>query len=534
MNMMIKKNHWACNGVLSVAGAVLLMCMGCSEETVVQQGKDVLTGGQVVVDYTVGEMSTRSVSHEALPAHDRIKSLVYLLYDNGGNLVKQREIPGISNMKQGDWPMMRATMTWDQREALKDTLEQGQNYTAVFVANTDPTLFGDEEVLHLTQTAEGATTSVALDEVYLSLPTTTAFGDNNMFYLCVKQITPTGYDRDNHCDCPVKLQRIVSRTDFFSDDYPALNEESAKGKIKEFTDKKVYNVLLPGNTTEKMPLGIEKWLKSFTDDFDSYVKTQGATLSIDDFTKALNGLDYSGYINGISDTDKAAIKELLRNSCLENGTLKGLWQPWKGLQAKVKYSSRADRFYVSGNTAKVGDATATESLSPLLDMTQLTETDAGGSIVTQNTFTIIGFGENAATATGSEMNKMKEVQLYGSTSATNPVTVISMPDNVQSFADQGGNKRVQLVYCPIKTLEYNTGVTTGKTYDLKLVNIKSDIETAMTNYSTYSQYLDNFFKTDDCKKKYGESLEKFVLQITLPDLSQSGALTVTPEWSVKQ
>ncbi len=527
---------------LWMAFAGLLLCTGCSEETL-PADKITPVRGQVIVDYTVGEGQTRSVSHEALSAYQRIKSLTYLLYDNEGIFVKKREIPGISDMAEGDWPMKRSTMTWAQREALKDTLEQGRTYTAVFIANADPSLFNDEEVLHLTTTEEGETTYVALDEVYLSLPTTTAFNDHNMFYLCVKQITSDGYDRDTHCDCPITLQRIVSRTDFFSDDYPAWDTDFAKGKIRAFTDSKVYDVLLPGNITEEMPLEIKTWLDSFTDAFALYATTKGymalTTFQawIADFTNALkNKIDYSVYVNSISETDKEGIKTLLYDGCRQNETLKGLWQPWKGLQAKVVYGSRADRFYVSGKTAKVGDgtATATEASSPFLDMIQKETTTSDGTTVTQNTFTLIGFGENADATTGSELNKMTAVQLYESTTAETPVTTISMTDNVQSFATQGGNERVQLVYCPIKTLTYNSDYTTGKTYDL-VVNIKSSIVSAMgeSDYNAHSDKLSEFL-ADEKGQKYGESLEKFVLQITLPDLSNASALTVTPEWSVKE
>ncbi len=526
---------------LWMALAGLLLCTGCSED--IQPNQITPARGEVIVDYTVGERQTRSVSHEALPAYQRIKSLTYLLYDNEGIFVKKREIPGISDMADGDWPMARATMTWAQREALKDTLEQGRTYTAVFIANADKSLFNDEEVLHLTTTTDGEETAVALDEVYLSLPTTTAFDDHNMFYLCVKQITSDGYDRDNHCDCPITLQRIVSRTDFFSDDYPAWDTDYAKEKIRAFTDSKVYDVLLPVTTSEN-PLYVNDWLKAFTTDFYKFtyaytlIPSEGVVYAgcLAEFAAEVNGLDCKGIINNsITATEETAIKDILYESCRQNETLQGLWQPWTNLQAKVVYSSRADRFYVSGKTAKVGDgtATATEASSPFLDMIQKETTATDGTTVTQNTFTLIGFGENAETASGSELNKMTAVQLYESATATTPVTTISMTDNVQSFVEQGGNERVQLVYCPIQTLTYNTDFTTGKTYNLPPVNLKALLTSSLVSSSVYMGRLQEFFDSEG-GKKYGESLEKFVLQITLPDLSNESALTVTPAWSVKE
>lgn len=535
INDKLKRKHGMCSCLWT--GFAGLLLMGCGEDTPAPD-KVSPNGKQVVVDYTVGEARTRSVSHDALPAHERIKSLVYLLYDDEGSLLKRREIPGVASMKDGDWPMTRATMTWAQREALKDTLQQGHSYTAVFVANADPSLFGGEEVLHITATEDGEEVPAALDDVYLSLPAATAFGDNNMFYLSVNNIEPDGYDRDTHCDCPVTLQRIVSRTDFFSDDYPAWDTDFTRGKVRAFTDSKVYGALLPVATSEN-PLKANDWLKSFTTDFYKFtyaytlIPTEGVVYAawLSDFAVKVNGLDCTGSINNsISTTEETDIKNMLYESCLRNGTLKGLWQPWKGLQAKVAYSSRADRFYVSGKTSKAGDAA--EALSPFLDVVQKEATATDGSSVTQNTFTLIGFGENADAAAGSELNKMTAVQLYESATATSPVATISMTDNVQSFAAQGGNERVQLEYCPIKTLKYNTDFTTGLTYSLPPVNLEELLPGSLTTSSVYMGRLQDFFDSED-GGKYGTGLDNFILRITLPDLSDASALTVTPEWSVK-
>lgn len=541
MDYTIKKCHHSAGNRLWIMACVgLLLPFGCTDDPV-KPDRDSLTGERVVVDFTVGETVTRSVSHEALPAHERIKSLTYLLYDSDGSFVKKREIPGISDMGDGDWPMKRSTMTWAQREALKDTLEQGRSYTAVFVANADKSLFGGEEVLHIAETVDGEETSVALDKVYLSLPATTAFGDDNMFYLCVKQITSDAYDRDTHCDCPVTLQRIVCRTDFFSDDYPAWDTEFSRGKVRAFTDSKVFDVLTTIEDGNKMPLGVSDWLEEFIDGFYSYATSKaygtvsGFTEWYNNFKTAVNGLDYSGYVNSLSDTDKESVQTLLYDDCRKNDTLKSLWQPWTGLQAKVVYSSRADRFYLSGKTAKVGDGAAVEASSPFLDMIQKETTASDGTAVTQNSFTLIGFGENAETTSGGELNRMTELRLYESESDASPVAVIPMTGDVQSFAAQGGNERVQLLYRPIQTLAYNAAYTTGKTYDLE-VDIQSSIESAMSaegsDYGSHSDKLSSFL-ADDKGQKYGNSLKEFVLRITLPDLSNASALTVNSKWSVQ-
>ena len=130
---------------------------GVSEE--ISEGAGQVAEGMRVVDYAVSEGAQTKALGEGLSASERISSLIYLLYDASGALVKERVIPDIGSDTQ--WPLKRpdadgqgGNMTWAQREALKDTLAAGQSFTAVFVANADPELFGldgsadDRTVLH--------------------------------------------------------------------------------------------------------------------------------------------------------------------------------------------------------------------------------------------------------------------------------------------------------------------------------------------------------------------------------------------------
>lgn len=81
------------------------------------------------------------VIHENQPKGVRINSLTYLLYSEEGTLEKRREIPGLDTDGES-WPLRRENMSWEQREALKDTLSQGETYHAVFVANIDSAVCG--------------------------------------------------------------------------------------------------------------------------------------------------------------------------------------------------------------------------------------------------------------------------------------------------------------------------------------------------------------------------------------------------------
>lgn len=189
----------------------LLWLAACSSDCPGEEYTDSipeLPGEQFVVDYSVGETASRAFEAN-LPANKRISSLTYLLYD-GDALVKKREIPAINDKTV--WPLKRETMTWEQREALKDTLTAGVTYTAIFVANEDKTLF--EKNL-----AEADTTYLTgedkLSTLALQLPSV-PFQDNSMFYLAKETIdaaTTAKLDRHHPLNKPVVLQRIVSRTD---------------------------------------------------------------------------------------------------------------------------------------------------------------------------------------------------------------------------------------------------------------------------------------------------------------------------------
>ncbi|MFR1956734.1 MAG: hypothetical protein ACLS38_16785, partial [Phocaeicola coprophilus] len=117
--------------------------------------------------------------HENQPKGARINSLTYLLYSEEGTLEKRREIPGLDTDGES-WPLRRENMSWEQREALKDTLSQGETYHAVFVANIDSAVCGwtgadGQPWSPLRETG-------TYETVYLQMPFQ-PFNDRNMFYV---------------------------------------------------------------------------------------------------------------------------------------------------------------------------------------------------------------------------------------------------------------------------------------------------------------------------------------------------------------
>ena len=201
---------------IGAAGLLLAVC-ACGKENLntTADGENggalaVLPEGTFVVDYSVSDGETSRAFEVGLNANQRISSLLYLLYDSEGQLVKEREIPDIND--KTTWPLTRDKMTWEQREALKDTLNSGSTYTAVFLANVKKDLFGDTQTEELLQNKENLT------EAVLYLPQT-PFTDSNMYYLWKEKLEytrPEGASddsRDNPLSKKIILRRLVSRID---------------------------------------------------------------------------------------------------------------------------------------------------------------------------------------------------------------------------------------------------------------------------------------------------------------------------------
>lgn len=199
---------------IGVAGMLLVVCACGNEDlnTTTDTGNGgtvaALPEGTFVVDYSVSDGETSRADQDRL--NTSISSLLYLLYDSEGQLVKEREIPGIG--KDTKWPLERENMSWEQREALKDTLNEGSTYTAVFLANVKKELFGEEQTTELLQNKDNLTDAI------LYLPQT-PFKDSNMYYLwkdVLKYTKPENASddsRDNPLSKNIILRRLVSRID---------------------------------------------------------------------------------------------------------------------------------------------------------------------------------------------------------------------------------------------------------------------------------------------------------------------------------
>lgn len=165
-------NYFIYIGMLGILSA-------CSEELEgVDAGTDVpvLDTDCFVVDYTVEGNEGLSRGENTSP----ITSLTYLLYQDD-ELVKERQIPDISS--ETVWPLTRENMTWEQREALKDTLQAWGNYRVVFVANAVYPASGENEDAGISY----ITGKDSYQTLALQMPAQ-PFSADNMFYLFSSKI----------------------------------------------------------------------------------------------------------------------------------------------------------------------------------------------------------------------------------------------------------------------------------------------------------------------------------------------------------
>lgn len=211
-----------------------------------------LPGDTFIIDYaaSTGEADTRA------DANQRIQSLDYLVYQStdGGTtytLLKRRAIPDINSTTK--WPLTRGTMTWAQREALKDTLNTSCMYKMVFVANAADWIWDNRETDHL----KGSSTIVLLnanlptdeteaptfDEGRLILPPR-VFTEKDMYYMW-----------SNH-DAP------VNGADFANGDKIHYMDITLKRMINKVEVKLDASLVTSGNVEEDIENYLDNYLET--------------------------------------------------------------------------------------------------------------------------------------------------------------------------------------------------------------------------------------------------------------------------------
>ena len=558
---------------IMVGMALMLGATSCEEE-ILDNGQAAgiaLADGQFIVDYS-GEVTTRAIKDNAEKG-ERINSLTYLLYiqqDNDYVLEKRREIPGLNKNKTDDagnpvyesWPLTRDNMTWEQREALKDTLMVGSNYRAVFVANAAPSLWGETNDDDMTKSPLKEADEIDVDtysSAYLQLPEDLAFNDGNMFYLAEAEIDGAGKDRNTPYNCPIMLKRVVTRTDWWFERLPELWTEPDETGNRTFTEDAIayinsngLNMILSNILAGENPTVVVaaiNFLDLIKNRFDvlatpeegqSQTELQQAyslySQAIEELKTLINGTERQTFISTLfSDSEDQEVESAWDSltdkllSLLQNNTqLQGQWQRSveENQYAEIVYDNESgmNRYYLDSSKGTECDAT-TSFPRVQADL----ETSDLGDLNDYIGFNWISFAN-------PEQNMVAEIKWYEGATATGELFVLT--PNLKT--GQGTNEWYQVVYRPVASLSLKDGYSAevesfSFVFDLEAALPFDKITSGVTaeNVDAFKEAINDILEdvTLTGLDSYGDALNTITLSFDIPDISSDGVLNIAESWS---
>lgn len=543
---------------------LLLCCLtftACEEEIIYQLNPSGVADGEFVIDYAAeAGLGTKAI-HENVEKGVRINSLTYLLYNNDGSLEKRREIPGLDGDKDV-WPLTRDNMSWEQREALKDTLATNTNYHVVFVANLDKW-----------KAADGTTPlkeESDYNKVYLELPSS-PFDDGNMFYLFTTDVNSIAQnaDRDKPYNCPVLLQRIVTRQDFWGERLPEWKEPTADGE-KNPAEEYVHNhslkllISLCFNNDNSAIIGnnLKRGMEDFWGDikkqFDGLARTGGVLIpenqknsaKCDSLAKAVaTGRHYMTHLqdeNVFTDLDTKLLGE-----CKSNNKLKEIFtvQRWEGKGVSVKHkdkenqttniSTTANKFYLSNwRTDSDGASSVVKYSVDTVRTDKINETTS----ITYDGFTWIGFGSNQGE--NAEKANLIESLIFYTKDADGTTDVESFRVGAADCTtSQSTNLRASSTYTPITSLGYNADSKSEQEYTFTCNMEELFFAPADKQTEEDKKFIEAVNKQIPKvltggligDKKYGDNLKAITIKVMIPNLynKDESALIINSEWKTK-
>ena len=542
---------------IMVGMALMLGATSCEKE-ILDNGQAAgiaLADGQFIVDYS-GEVTTRAIKDTAEKG-ERINSLTYLLYMQQADdyvLQKRREIPGLNKTDDDgkpvyeSWPLTRDNMTWEQREALKDTLMVGSNYRAVFVANAAPSLWGEANDGDMTKSPLKEADEIDVDtysSAYLQLPANLAFNDGNMFYLAEEEINGAGQDRNTPYNCSITLKRVVTRTDWWFERLPefTVDSENPDGwkdgeEVKAYSDRLMY--LVVEDCWTYISQSIESETTKFLDALIAYFTEQGKNTEPDATTLEEPYQTYvtqltakktlpDDYVNVQLSNNMEVFYNTLRSSLLDNNALLTAWQrSWRdGLYARLVYSenSYANRIYLNRD---VTHEDATINTSPVM----LIDSNKEDGEYKYEGFHFVGLAN-------PNLNSIAKVEFLETADADNSSQILDVPVDVQSTG-QRINEHYGMLYRPIAELDLLLEVTETLPQQITC-NLKTalSLEEATPPVSPEGSLslvdaIQQALSMDEELKEYGTSLETITLEVQLPNLSSEAVLTTTDSWEIRE
>lgn len=540
-----------------IVGCLLGMCLWAGCESVLPEKEETdMPEGMFVVDYAAEPAPKTRIIHDNQPKGVRINSLTYLLYDEDGLLVKRREIPGLKDDKE-IWPLKRENMTWEQREALKDTLSQNEVYHAVFVANVDSAICGWKD-------AAGKLWSPlrdveAYDKVHLQMPLQ-PFHDRNMFYLFTQDIRSIDQSvgREHPYRCPVQLQRWVTRTDMLFEQLP---EWKQAGGAEASTTYPV-SCMLPESVKDYFQADFMRFvMQDYKDEMNQFVVD-----ATDKFlTDVVAYFRNQSLIPGLLDTYKPYIDRIntLKDEIKGNGRTAFLDQIHSDIEVGNTFSNyqmHLTNLLLNGleknaQVRSLFDASAKRTLGTFVSLvfegqsgstsyylgkkqptTGLAEgprIEADTVVVTQNgrflQFNYVGLSD-------TNNNKMEKVRWYATAEALQHDLELQVRDTSGGTSlaiGKGMNEKCSVVYHPMGKMNLKKDWTkqlSGKS------SVHCNLRTAIPFEDKDKSLIEkiNELLKEGKLQNYttSKSLGQMILDIAYPDMAEQGMLMIEDVWEV--
>lgn len=476
-----------------------------------------LPQGTFVIDYTAstGDASTRATAAE------RIQSLDYLLYEKAAGsddflLKHRRTIPDIGGNTV--WPLTRETMTWAQREALKDTLNTNCKYKMVFVANagkkSDGTDIWDKDVL------EDVTVGDNFNAGRLVLPPR-LFTDNDMYYMWSNHNAPldgSRYNKDNPASMEITLERMINKVEVrLDEEIPADETELDKQLTEKVTA--YYNELLSPTNAEGLYSELQTGLTNLADgispgaNYDYDVSYRGGK------TKVATCIKSEDFIAGIIEGELATFLQSFKDQLFQLYKTQCYWQAASTVQIEYNENAYAQSIDFSRKTYHSNEA------DPLSYKLQ------------NNTFIYYAFGNNSP---NDNLNKVKNYQFMEEEGSNSPLFMIPA-ESLSSNQEQGGNHYLQFSCNPIGTI--NDTATKTYTFSINIVTKYETINNCTWNDEHFGFDGDlDWRSVTDMEKRFdnnstyktaneyweASTLRDIKLKLDYPDV------TVSPTWEQNQ
>ena len=244
-------------------------------------------------------------------------------------------------------------MTWEQREALKDTLQTWGNYQVVFVANAVYPASGENEDAGISY----ITGKDSYQTLALQMPAQ-PFSADNMFYLFSSEIKKgDDTDRDHPLNCPVTLKRVVSCVELqrIQITEPEQDAYLKDAYLKERTGK-LYDLLIGDQGA--IATSVQEQLNALADAIQAKAGESSESYpDLEDFLKNIRDLSITG--NKVLN-DKVFEDECIQ-ALMEDDDLSSILErqiiPWENTKVSLTFDKttfatglKISDFTVSGGT----------------------------------------------------------------------------------------------------------------------------------------------------------------------------------------